>query len=140
MPGGQERTAQPPGLLQQSAEFNRAVAHHAGVGGPARLVLRRKGVHHTLGKGLRQVQGVVGDPQLGGHRPGILHILKGMAGRSPAGSQILRPEQTQRDPGRFIARLPEQPGGGGAVHSSAHGHSNGIVQRGSPFPGRAGHD
>ena len=134
--GGQKGIAQLVRLLQKGAEFDGPVAHHTGVGGAARLILRRKGVHDTLGKAVRQVQGVVGNAQLGGHRPGVLRILKGVAGFSPARGQVLRLKQAQGDAGGLPALLPEQPGGHGAVHSAAHGYGNGVVQRGSSFPAR----
>ena len=56
-----------------------------------------------MGKAVGQVQGVVGDAQLSGHRPGVLRILKGVAGFSPARGQVLRLKQAQGDAGGFPA-------------------------------------
>ena len=140
MAGGQQGEVQLLRLLQHGAELDGPVAHHAGVGGTPRLVLSHKGIHDLLGEGLPQVQGVVGDAQLGGHPPGVRQVLQGVAGPLPPGGQVLRPEQGQGEAGGGISLLLKQPGGSGAVHSAAHGHGDGVVQESASFSGRAGHD
>ena len=79
MPGGDILAAQNPGPLHQLFKFHISVAVDAGIGGDAGPVAFNKFVHHLFGKGILEVEHIVGHPQPVGHAPGVLHILQGAA-------------------------------------------------------------
>ena len=115
--GGHPAPALALGQLQQGAELDPPVAHHAGVGGQALLIGLDKGLDDLLPEGHGQVKEIVGDVQGLGRGPGVLRPPLPAAG------------QLQGHP-RQVQALPlEQQGGGGAVHPSAHGYGCNLIHR-----------
>ena len=74
-------------------------------------------IHHIPGETLRLVEDVELHTQAVGHAPGVGGVIGGAAG-----ALHLAAVQAQHDTVALIALLPEQQGGGGAVHPA--GHSN----------------
>ena len=80
-------------------------------GTPKNVGLELLGQGRKLAEGLGQIQHMVGDAQLTGGQGGLLPAAFA-AGKEHHG-----------DTGQVVALLLQEPYGGGAVHSAAHGHS-----------------
>ena len=119
--------AQFPGPTVHPVEFQVAVAVNAGIRGTAPLISRYKPVHDLPTEVFFEVEHVVGHPQPGCHRPGILHILQGTAGSGAECGHVLIFIQPHGGSHAFIPRLLHEIGRYGAVHSATHGDEGPVL-------------
>ena len=118
MPGRHVLRAKLPGAVDQVAELQLLVAHHARVRRPPRLVLRREIIDHVPLKLLRFIDEIIRDVEFVGDRAGIHHRLRATALVLGAGHAILRPD-LQRNADDVVPLLDQQRGGRGGVHPAA---------------------
>ena len=109
--------------IQQSAELQLPVAVDAGVGRPARAVLRHEFLHDAAGEPLRLIEQVKVHAQPLRRPAGVLSALGGQM------RHLRLPAQAEHGAAADIALLPQQRGGGRAVHAAGHGdqHTLGIL-------------
>ena len=115
--GGDVVIPQHQSPVQQRAELQAAVAVDAGVGGMSGAVFRHEPVHDLPGEALRLVEHIKLHAQAIGHRPGVVSVVGGAAG--PRLFAVIQP---QHGPVALVPLLPQQQGGGAAVHAAGHGH------------------
>ena len=110
-----------PRVLQQSAEFHRAVADNAGVGRAARLVGADKIRNDVFAEFGGVIQHRKGHPQPLRNSGGVLDIPGGTAGLQTVRTRFLVLIQAHRGAHAAVACLLHQVSRHRAVHATAHG-------------------
>ena len=110
-------------LVPEIAEFQLLVAHDAGVGGPARLVLLGEVIDHEALEGHGLVDHIVGDSQRVSHAAGIGDRLGTAAFILGTAHAVLRPE-FHGDTDHFPTLFLQEPGGHARVNAAAHPHDD----------------
>ncbi len=105
--------------IQQSAEFDGAVAVQTGIWRTALGVFGDEAVYDLRLEETAEIQYCVGDAQSGGNLPGRFYVC---VSALDAGSRGWL--QPQSDAEHVIAHAQQQKGGAGAVHAAAHCHAN----------------
>ena len=106
-------------LVPEIAELQLLVAHHAGVRGPARLVLLGEVIDHESLEGYGLVDHIMGDSQRVGHAPGIGDRLGTAAFVLCPAHAVLGPE-FHGDTDHFPPLLLQEPGSHARVDAAAH--------------------
>ena len=119
MAGGDVFRAQLVGAVDQPAELQVFIAHHAGIGRASGLVFIGEILDDVLLEIRRLVDEIIGDIQLLADRAGVGHGLGAAAFVLGAIDAILRPE-LESDADDLVALFQQQRGRGGGIHSSAH--------------------
>ena len=119
MAGGDVLRAELVRALDEPAELQILVAHHARVRRAAGLVFIGEVLDDVLLKLGRFVDEVIRDAKLVADRPGVRDGLRSAALVFGAVDAVLRPE-LERDAHHVVALLQQQGRGGGGIHSSAH--------------------
>ena len=113
--GGQIVVAHLQRAIQQGAELQFPVAVDAGVGRPSCAVFRHELLHDAAGEPLRLIEQVEVHAQTLRRPAGVLRALGGQL------CHLRLPAQAEHGAAADIALLPQQRGGGGAVHTAGHG-------------------
>ena len=125
--GGQRGRPNPPREGEHRVDPHLAVADHAGVRGPARLVPAQEALDHGVAKRLLQVERQVRQAQPVGQRPGADDRLRRAAAsrpiRVPVGPQL----QRHRDHLGAAAALEQRRDGG--VDAAADRHQHAVCAR-----------
>ena len=96
------------------------VAGDAWIGRAPGLVALHEIIHDPPAERAAEIEYIVLHPQPAAGPAGVLHRLQGAARPLLGLTDILVIVQPQGAANRLIPRLPQQQGGGGAVHSAAH--------------------
>ncbi len=105
MAGGHIVPVPLPGPLEQGAEFQVLVAVDTGVGGLPPLIGAGEAVHDLGAEGAGEVEHIVGEAQLPGHRPGVLGVVQGAAGALPLHPRVAVVKELHGDADQVVTGL-----------------------------------
>ena len=117
------------GPAQEAVELQVAVAVDAGVRRTPGGVGGHVGLHHPGVEVGREVEDVVGDAQLLGHAPGVVHVGHRAAPRVAGAAP-----QLHGGPDHVVAGLGQKGGGDRRVHAPRHGHQHPHLSRPAAGP------
>ena len=105
--------------LDEPAEFQMLVAHHAGIGRATGFIFVGKILNHVLLKILSFIDEIIANAKVGANGAGVHDGLWTAALVFRAGHAILRP-QLESNTDDLVALLQQQCGGSGGIHPATH--------------------